>query len=575
MQKYKYTCLLFICLFISANAAYTQALSTNFDIIKDFYRREQLIGNIGLEHSFVSYPLFPVKAFGIKDPFDPEGSLSKFRKNNFDGVFEFGDGKYVLKLLPVSWNNQFNSHHPEGLNDGAMIPSKGYQTIISAGIYFKYDHLTIKFQPEFVHAANSIFEGYPLTREDQNFADYRWAQYYWHTLNYIDQPEQYGDGAYKRMFWGQSSIRLNFNSISLGLSTENLWWGPGMYNSLLMTNSAPGFAHFTFNTVKPIKTFIGSFEGQIIAGWLKNSGFPPPNTEVVDHNGNGFYSPKSYHGRYINGMIISYQPKWVAGLHIGLIRSFQMYHNDMGDALGDYLPIFSALGAKSAIPDEGDANNYVKRDQYNSIFFRYVWPESHVEIYGEYGRSANYWDARDLILEAEYSNAFNLGFRKLIALNNKYDDYIQVQMELTQLAKSALSIERGAHSWYASAYVRHGYTHKGQLLGAGIGPGSNLQTLNITWYRSLKSIGLSFERYVHNSDFHFEKIKDIRAHWVDISSTLFGSWDYKNLLFTFKLKGVVSKNYQWLIELDPIDYWGSPSPDTFNFHGQFGVMYRL
>ena len=52
-----------------------------------------------------------------------------------------------------------------------------------------------------------------------------------------------------------------------------MWWGPGTRNSLIMSNNAPGFLHFTLNTKKPIETFIGSFEGQIISGKLEGSGF--------------------------------------------------------------------------------------------------------------------------------------------------------------------------------------------------------------------------------------------------------------------------------------------------------------
>ena len=35
------------------------------------------------------------------------------------------------------------------------------------------------------------------------------------------------------------------------------------------------FKHVTFNTTKPIKTFVGNFEWQIITGRLENSGFTP------------------------------------------------------------------------------------------------------------------------------------------------------------------------------------------------------------------------------------------------------------------------------------------------------------
>lgn len=567
----KSKCILILILILGFSLqSYSQTLPTKTLALEDYYRREQLLGNISLDHSFVSYPLFPKNAFGIKNAFDPESKLEKSRFLKFDGLINLG--KYQIQLLPITWINQFNSHHPEGLNDGAMVPSKGYQTIISPGFYFKSEHLSIKIQPEFVHASNPEYDGFPLTRENPEWAHRRWREYYDYFLNYIDLPERFGESAYNKLGWGQSSIRLNFNTLSLGFSTENLWWGPGMRNSLLMTNSAPGFAHFTLNTLRPINTLIGSFEGQLIAGWLKNSSHFPPEHLRGYNGGIPYYIPKNGDGRYINGMIISYQPKWVPGLFIGLIRSAQIYHKEMGDEIIDYLPVFGAFSRKSAEDFYGNIKNY---DRYNSVFIRFVWPESHVEIYGEYGRSDYYWDKRDLVLQLEHSNAYNMGFRKLIPIRSSKDEYIQVHAEITQLAKNATTTLRNGHSWYASDVVRDGYTNRGQYLGAGIGSGSNLQTLNISWHKSLKMIGLQFERYVHNDDFLFALIKDLRAHWVDISGTLMAQWDYKNLILSLRLKSVVSKNYQWVFDPDPTDYWGAPSPDTFNFHGQMGITYRF
>ncbi|WP_163277304.1 capsule assembly Wzi family protein, partial [Enterobacter hormaechei] len=72
----------------------------------------------------------------------------------------------------------------------------------------------------------------------------------------------------QRIRAGQSSFRLNYKVLSVGISSENLWWGPGIYNSLLMSNNAPGFWHLTFNSRKPLKTPIGDFEWQLIGGKL-------------------------------------------------------------------------------------------------------------------------------------------------------------------------------------------------------------------------------------------------------------------------------------------------------------------
>jgi hypothetical protein len=286
--------------------------------------------------------------------------------------------------------------------------------------------------------------------------------------------------------------------------------------------------------------------------------------------------PKKDDGRYINGMILSYQPKWVPGLFFGLIRSIQVYHDDMvNERLIDYLPIFTAFG-KNAGGGDSEVNDK-KHDPYYSLFFRYVWPESHIEVYGEIGRSDYYWDLRDFIIQAEHSNAYNLGFRKLIPLDALKKEYIQVHFELTQLAKNANTNFRQGDSWGTSRVVRDGYTHQGQFLGAGIGPGSNLQTLNISWIKSLKRIGLQFERYAHNEDFFFAAIKDYRAHWVDISSSLIGNWNYKNFLFMLELKALVSINYQWEYDAPSLpweEFW-TPGIDTYNYHGQLSVIYRF
>ena len=66
-------------------------------------------------------------------------------------------------------------------------------------------------------------------------------------------------------------MKYNTKNISFGISNENLWWGPGIYNSLILTNNAPGFLHFTINTHKPISNKFGNFEWQIIGGNLSNS----------------------------------------------------------------------------------------------------------------------------------------------------------------------------------------------------------------------------------------------------------------------------------------------------------------
>lgn len=548
--------ILVLILVLSGLSSQAQTIPVGMPIFEDYYRRAQLLGKFDETVSFASRPLFPSSVYGM-DFFDPDSTLFLDRVSNFDGLWEFGKGRGLLKLLPVSILTQYNSRHPEGINDGAMIPARGFQTMISAGLYVKYGPLSIQLRPEFVSAQNKAFDGFP-----QDYTSPMGTEFPNSPYGRIDFIERFGTGAYNKVFWGQSSLRLKAGPISFGVSNENLWWGPGYRNSLLMTNSSSGFKHLTLNTVKPIRTYIGSFEAQIIAGKLEASGYNRNLSEEWS---------------YLNSMVFSYQPKWIPGLFLGATRSFITDKSNLGNKVGDYLPVFSFLTKTSGgTNEEVDA---MRQNQLISVFMRYLFKEAHGEIYFEYGREDHSWDIRDFILEPAHSSAYILGLRKLFSINEQKETYLQLIMETTKLASPQVTINRNAGDvgrWYF--HGNEGYTHNGQLLGAGIGPGSILQTIDLSWTKSLKQIGITLERYVHNNDFWFAKVEDVRANWVDMSAAAYGSWDYHNLLFTFKFKYIKSYNYQWMYEPDygdnPPTFWAA-SENTHNFHGQLGIMYRF
>src|SRR5690606_2889716 len=145
---------------------------------------------------------------------------------------------------------------------------------------------------------NKDFEGFPIVHDGST-----WREYYeW--LNFMDIPERFGERSYNTLLPGQSSIRYNLESISFGISTENIWWGPGRRNSLIMSNNAAGFLHATINTRKPIPTSIGSFEGQLIAGRLENSGFKPPHADYIYRNFPLYVPKRDKDWRYLAGLVL-------------------------------------------------------------------------------------------------------------------------------------------------------------------------------------------------------------------------------------------------------------------------------
>ena len=53
-------------------------------------------------------------------------------------------------------------------------------------------------------------------------------------------PEKFGNQQHNRLLLGQSSISLNWKALSIGFSNENIWWGPSIRNSIMMSNHAEG-----------------------------------------------------------------------------------------------------------------------------------------------------------------------------------------------------------------------------------------------------------------------------------------------------------------------------------------------
>jgi hypothetical protein len=548
-------------LFFLANIASAQTLPLGLlQNLEDNFRRQQLLGNDTSKRSFMVRPLHMSESDDLN--YGDPASFVKLRTE----LWKSADNKFKLYALPIAWQQQFNSHHPYGINDGAMIPSKGYQTMFSAGVFLKAGPLTVQLRPEYVFAQNSK---YPLlTDYDQPKA---LVNEYYIYQNTVDKPLNFGEGSYSKFNLGQSSIRLNLGGASIGVSNENLWWGPGRHTALLMSNNATGFKHLTLNSTRPLKTAIGSFEGQLIAGKLENSDVTVPDDLR--------FTKKRAEWRYINGMSITYQPKWVSGLYLGFNRSFTAYSSDVGNKFTDYLPVFSFF-TKSAYAEDSNSNteDAKNRDQLISLFMRWIWPESRSEIYFEWGREDHSWNLRDAFIEPEHTRAYVLGFTKLIPFKNRDNEFVQVGFELSQLESSNTNEVRSSGYWYSHGQVRHGYTNKGQFIGAGGGP-DNTQTIDVAWVKDLKRIGLKIERRVHNNNLYnraFSATLDPRRHWVDLGFIGQFDWTFKRFTVNSQIGLIRSLNYQYYLPAPPKgEFWYGDKNDKTNFNIQIGLMYSL
>ncbi len=545
-------CLLLINIATTVNA---QTIPVGTPFLEDYYRREQLLGRLDSSISFNVRPLHAA-ALRVDNMYEIGAEPSR------SILWEDHDGKSKVQLMPVSMRYQYNSSYPYGRNDGAMIPARGHQVLVSGGIFARYRFLSVQLSPEIVSAENRRYVGYG----GDDGPNRTW---YSQLGNRIDMPELFGNGAYSKILPGQSSVRLTLDPISLGVSTENLWWGPGRLNSILMSNTAPGFAHITLNTTKPVRTYIGSFEGQIVAGRIERSGFPPSLLgDTTTHMAYLRNKPDTW--RYLSGIVLSYQPKWVPGLSVGMARSFLTSEKPTFNSLRDYLPILLPA-AKSGVTDDSESSDAY--DQQISVFFRWVVPSARAEIYGEYARNDHAWDTRDLTVQWDHTRAYTVGLRKLVPLTADQETVLQLSGEVTQLAVTNTRRIRAAGSWYL--HGGYGYTHRGQLLGAGIGPGSNLQAVDISWLRGINQLGLRFERLVHNEDFANQTYNDFRTNWVDAAVEGYAKWRFNRFLAAANIQYIHAFNYQYnfIGTSSERDSWRFVAQDKSNIRLRLGITY--
>ena len=335
-----------------------------------------------------------------------------------------------------------------------------------------------------------------------------WAKRY-KLWNKIDMPERFGEKSINKTLIGQSSIRLNFKGLSLGVSNENIWWGPSIRNSIMMSNHARGFKHITFNTTKPLKTKIGNFEWQVISGRLESSGYLPAGSDR-QHAGTNIYVPKinqraeTDDWRYLQGYSITYSPKWVPGLSLGFIRWVQMYSALVRRKYtGGWKEIQHGFLLFKTYLEKMISMKIMRRKLIKllGVFLRWLWKDSKAEIYVDYNHNDSKQNIRDLLLDSDHSRAVTVGLQKVFKISN--DNYL-FSWEWTQMEQTASRLLRNAGSWYEHSWTYDGYTNEGEVLGAGIGPGSNSHYFALSRIRDKEKLGIALEIIDQDNDFYHE-----------------------------------------------------------------------
>ena len=154
---------------------FSQNIDINNDYNYDIIRSSILKGDLKTDYSLNIRPL------------KIDESISKLSISKYHTIFKNKKENILLKFIGVDYFLEYNTHHPYKNNNGAMIPNRGYQHLLSTGFYLKLGPLSVQLKPEHHFSENKNYDGfweghYPII----------WSKRY-SLWNKTDLPERFGE----------------------------------------------------------------------------------------------------------------------------------------------------------------------------------------------------------------------------------------------------------------------------------------------------------------------------------------------------------------------------------------------
>ncbi|HEU0012089.1 MAG TPA: capsule assembly Wzi family protein, partial [Longimicrobium sp.] len=411
-------------------------------------------------------------------------------------------GASGISVLVPELESAWNSRIPFSLNDGAMWAGRGASGRAMAGIAITAGPVRLIVAPEVTWSQNTAFDSLlPVTWTAEERADYippwEWG------IHSIDLPWRHGDGEVRTVHPGQSSLTVYAGPIALGAATESQWWGPGIRSGILFSNNAPGFPHLFLRTARPLRTPLGRLEGKWLLGELSSSGFRTPEDDADGR-------------RALSALGLTLQPG--AGFTLGIARAVYSPAEELGDVMG---AAADAVGQWNA----GRDSTGRAAEQMTALSARWLSPGDGAELYVEWARRELPASFREVLEQPEHSQGYTLGGQLARPTGA---GALRFQAEHTTLEKSPTFRDRPIGSWYASRRIPEGYTHRGQVVGAGIGPGASGQWLAMDYVARTGQLGTFLGRVRWANDAYYDKPggpNRYRAHDVSIFAGARGGFD--------------------------------------------------
>ena len=380
----------------------------------------------------------------------------------------------TVQLLAPELRTVHNSHLPHSLGDGALWAGRGGSTLVTGGVALRAGPVHLVLAPQLTTSDNGQFQVIPYV---QGITPSRsvWANPFLGAPYSIDLPSRFGNRPIRRGTPGERALSLELPGVTLSAGTEHLTWGPGVRNQLLLGGNAEGFPHATLTTRQGFRTPLGRVHAQWLLGRLQESPF--------------FDDSVANDWRALGGALLQLAPRGDSTLSVGIARLVMGAQQGPEPRPGAAFRVFAPVGRQGAAG--------TTHDQVTALFARWLIPGTGAEAYAEWARFAEPVSLRDLLEYPGHSQGYTVGVLWARPLRA---GALQLNAEATQLEQDASGRMRDVGVSYTSRTVPQGWTHRGKVLGAAIGPGSSSQWVSADWYGRRLRAGVYAGRIRWNND---------------------------------------------------------------------------
>jgi len=355
---------------------------------------------------------------------------------------------------------------PDSRGDGAVWAGRGSSALLRLGVTLDWSVLHVAMVPEIWTSQNRQFDLLPSTDPSRVSL----ASPFYVGRNSLDLPSRMGRDQATEFSPGQSTAWVELKGVAAGWSSGNLWWGSGVRDALFIGPNAPGIPRVFARTTRPLATPIGRLSAEYFFGYLTESRY--------------FDLDPSNDRRTISAATLAWSPRRSDAFTVGVARGAIRRSPDSTVRIGRAM-------ADALYPTQSGSI-----DQLVSLFTRAAFPRSGVRAYGELARAIPL-SLRDVLTAPNEGLAYQVGVQKLV---RRPRANWMLHAEAMNLEYGLTVAERPGHDFYSGTATPQGWTQRGQLLGAGIGPGGQAQWVAVDRLTSRWSLGMYGERVRWNND---------------------------------------------------------------------------